>query len=77
MVIFSLKLIFFILTFLQKFRQIICNYICFALVIIDLKMVLKVFLGPINLFKAQIFYIHKAIKIDVIYNDKYFVFEIF
>ena len=40
-------------------------------------MVSKKFLDLIDLFKAQVFYIYKIIKIIIIYKNKYLVFVIF
>lgn len=77
MAILSLELIFFILTFIKKSQQNIYSYICFVLAIVDLKVILKKFLGLAIKPEARIFYIYKVTKIIVIYKDKHFVFIIF
>ena len=58
--IFSFELIFFIVAYLKKLWQSIHSCICFVLVIIDLKIVLKKLLGPADLLKAQVFCIYKT-----------------
>ena len=75
--ILSLKLIFLIFAFLQKLWQSICSCICFALALIDSKMVTKKLLGPTNLSGAQVLCIYKATKVVVVCKDKYFVFVAF
>ena len=45
--------------------------------IVNLEIVLREFLGPTDLFGAQTLCIHKAIKIVVIYQDKYFILTTF
>ena len=75
--ILSLKLIFFILTSLEKSQQSIYSYIYFALAIINLKIVLKELLSPADLSGAQIFYIYETIEVIVIYEDKNLIFVIF
>ena len=47
------------------------------MVIINLKVVLKEFLGLANLLKTQNFYIHKATKIFMICKNKYLILAIF
>ena len=40
-------------------------------------MIARKLLGPINLFVAQAFCIHKAMEVIVIYKDKNFIFATF
>ena len=47
------------------------------LLIINLKIVLREFLGPINLFKAQNFYVYKMTKVIIIYKDKNLILAAF
>ena len=68
--IFSLELIFLILASLEKSWQSIYSCICFALVIVNLEMILKEFLSPENLFGAQTLYIYETIKVIVVRKDK-------
>ena len=75
--ILSLKLMFFIFAFLEKPQQSIDKYIYFALVIVDLEMILRKLLGLADLFRAQTLYIYKAIKIVLICEDKHFIYAIF
>ena len=75
--IFSSELIFFILTSLQKPWQSICSYICFALAVVDLKMVSGELLGPADLSGAQTFCIHEATKVVVVCEDKHLVLATF
>ena len=75
--IFSLKLIFFILVSLQKPRQSICSCICFALAIINLKIVSEEFLGPVDLSGAQTLCIHEAMKVVVVCKNKQLILATF
>ena len=75
--ILSLELILLILAFLRKLLQSICSCICFALVVVNSKMIPKEFLGLGDLSGAQILYIHEVTKIVVIYEDKYLMLVIF
>ena len=75
--IFSLELIFFILASLQKPRQSIYNCICFALAVVDSKMVLEELLGTADLSRAQALCIHKATKIVVVCEDEHFMLATF
>ena len=75
--ILSLKLIFFILASLKKFWQSICSCICFALIIVDLEIVLRELLGLADLSAAQTLCIHKIIEVVVIRKDKNLMLAIF
>ena len=75
--ILSSELILFILASLQKPRQSICSCICFALAVVKSKMIMGELLGPVDLFGAQTFCIHKATKIVVVCEDKYLVLATF
>ena len=75
--ILSLKLILLILASLRKPEQSICNYICFALVVVNLKIVLEELLGLADLSGAHAFHIYKVTKVVVVCEDKHFVFAIF
>ena len=61
--------LFFLSILLKILKQGIGSSICFALIIIDFKMVLRKFLSSANLSGAQTFYIHKLPKVLMI--DKY------
>ena len=75
--ILSFELIFLILASLEKPQQSICSYICFALTIIDLEMVLRELLGLADLSKAQILLIHETTEIIMVYKDKNLMFVTF
>ena len=75
--IFSSELIFLILTFLRKSQQSICSCICFVLVVVNLKIVLRELLNPMDLSGACVFYIYKVTKVVMAYEDKYFMFAAF
>ena len=40
-------------------------------------MVLREFLSPMDLFKAQALYIHKTTKVVIVYKDKHFMLVAF
>ena len=75
--ILSLKLIFFILASLQKPRQSICSCICFALAVINSKMVSGELLGPADLSRAQTLRIHEATRVVIVCEDEHFVLATF
>ena len=75
--ILSSELIFLIRASLQKPQQSICNCICFALAVVNLKMILEELLGLADLSGAQTFCIHEATKVVVIYEDKHLVIATF
>ena len=59
--VFSLKLFPFILVSLKKIKQCICSSICFALIIINPKVIFGELLGSADLPGAQTLYIHEAV----------------
>ena len=75
--ILSSELILLILASLRKPRQSICSCICFALAVVDLKMVLGELLGPADLFGAQTLCIHEATKVVVVCEDEQLVLVTF
>ena len=75
--ILNMKLIFFILASLEESWQSVSSCICLALVIIDLKMVLREFLGAMDFLGAQTFCIHETTEIIVVCKDKNFMFAAF
>ena len=75
--ILSLELILLILASLRKPRQSICSCICFTLAVVDLKMVSRELLGPVDLSRAQTLCIHEATKVVVVYEDKHLVLATF
>ena len=68
--ILSLELILLILASLGKPRQSICSCICLFLAIVDSEMVLREFLGPADLFGAQIFCVHERTEVIVVRKDE-------
>ena len=75
--VLSPKLFFFILVSLKKTRQCICSPICFALTIIDPKMIPGELLGPTDLPGAQTLRIHEAAWVVVIDEHENFVLATF
>ena len=76
-VIFSLELILLILASLRKPQQSICSCICFALAVVDSKMVSGELLGPADLSGAQTLRTYEATKVVVVCEDKYLVLATF
>ena len=75
--ILSSELILLILASLRKPQQSICSCICFALAVVNLKMVSGELLGLADLSGAQTLCIHEATKVVVVCKDKHLVFAIF
>ena len=75
--ILSLNLFFFTIICVKKWSQYICSPIYIASIIINPKIILENLFGPTNLFKAQIFCIHKITKVFMIGEYKNFMFAIF
>ena len=75
--ILSSELILFILASLRKPQQSICSCICFALAVVDLKMVSGELLGPADLSGAQTLRIHEATKVVVVCEDEHLVLATF
>ena len=75
--ILSSELILLILASLRKPQQSIYSCICFALAIVNLKMVLGELLGPADLSGAQTLCIHEATKVVVVCEDEHLVFATF
>ena len=75
--ILSSELILLILASLRKSRQSICSCICFALAVVDSKMVSGELLGPADLSGAQTLRIDKATKVIVVCKDEYLVLATF
>ena len=71
--ILSSEFILLILAFLRKPRQSICSCICFALAIVDSKMVSGELLGPADLSGAQTLRIYEATKDVVVCKDEHLV----
>ncbi len=69
--------IFFDLAFLGEVRQGISRSISFSLIIIDLKVVLRKFLGLADLIKAQAFGIQELREVIMVSKDKDLIFTIF
>ena len=74
---FQLEAFFFTIITFNKTGQYICSLICFALIIIYLKIIAKKLLDPPNLIETTVFYVHKMTKFVVIGKHKNFVFAIF
>ena len=75
--ILILKYFFLGLTSMWEARQGISHNISFSLIIIDSKVVLREFLGPANLIRAQAFCIYELTGVVIVSKDKNFVFAAF
>lgn len=58
---------FFLNTLLRVSRKSISSFISFALIIIDPEIISGELLSPINLFRAQVFYIHKIVQVVMVH----------
>ena len=59
---------------LWKAKQNISHSISFSLTIIDSKVVSRELLGPADLIKAQVFYIHKLIEVVIVSKNEDLIF---
>lgn len=75
--IFSFQFVFFDLTFLEKTKQSIYNFISLVLRKINLIIVIKELLDSLNLFEAQTFCIDELIEVVIVYKYQNFVFVTF
>lgn len=65
------------LTSLEKRRQEVSGNISLSLTIINSKVVLQEFLGPINLPRTQAFCIHELFKVIIVSKNKKLIFAVF
>ena len=70
LIVLSSELFFFIKAPLQKEIQCVCYFICFILIIIDFKMVIKELLGSTDLKKSQVLCIHKLLEVIMVGKNK-------
>ena len=75
--VFSAKGVFFLNTLPRVLRQSVDSSVCLALAVIDLEVVARKFLSPIDLSKAQTFCIYELTKVVVVCKDKNLVFATF
>ena len=75
--ILGLKNLLFFYTLLKVLKQGISSSISLAPAIINLKIVLKKFLGAIKLFKTQTLYIYKFLKVVIAGKYKNFMLKAF
>ncbi len=75
--IFISKCFFLDLASLWEARQSISCSISFSLTIIDSEVVLRKFLGPADLTRAQAFCIHELTEVIIVSKDKDLVFAAF
>ena len=75
--IFGLKSFFFFYTLLKILGQSISSFISLALVIIDLKIVLRKFVGPTDLFGTPSLYVYELSKVVIVSKHKNFMLIIF
>lgn len=62
---------------LEKIKQGISCNISFFFTIIDMKVILKEFLGLADLTKTQVLYIHKLLEVFMISKDENLIFVVF
>ena len=62
---------------LKEAREDVCSSICFALTVVNLKMVTRKFLSPVDLSEAQTLYVYKTAKVIMIGQDKDLVLATF
>lgn len=62
---------------LWEARQGISSSICFALIVIDLEVILRELLGPADLSRAQALGIYETAKIFMISENEDFIFAVF
>lgn len=65
------------LAFLKKVRQSISHNIIFFLTIVDLKIVLREFLGLVDLIRAYTLYIYELREVIMVNRDEDLVFAAF
>lgn len=75
--VLGLKGLFFFRTLLRVSRQGVNGFICHALTIIDLKMVIREFWSLTNLSKAQTFRVYESIEVVVVGKYKDFILRPF
>lgn len=75
--VFGLEDFFFFCTLLRVLKLYINSFICLTLIIINLELISKKFLGLTDLFKAQTFNIHKPPKIVIVDEYKNFILRLF
>ena len=75
--VLSLKLFFVIQVSLKETRKCICSFIHFILTIINSKMITRELLGPVDLMRAQTFYIYELSEVIMVSENKDFVFVAF
>ena len=73
--IFGLESLFFFSTLLKISRQGVSNSICFALTVINLKVVTREFLSLADLSKAQTLYIYKLLGVIMVGKHKDFLLK--
>ena len=74
---FSARDVFFFSIPLGVLRQGINSSVSFALTIIDLKVVIKEFLGPVDLSEAQTLCVHKSLEVVMVGKNKNFMSRVF
>ena len=67
--VFGLEGLFLFYTLLRVSKQGIISFVCLTLIIVDLEVVIKEFLSPADLSRAQTHRVHELAKVFVI--DKY------
>ena len=75
--ILSLKDFFLVLAFLRKAQQGISSCVGLTLTVINPEVILREFLSPANLTRAQTLCVHKLSKVIMIGENKNFVFAVF
>ena len=75
--VFDAKSLFFFCTLLKVSKQGISSSVSLALMIIDLKVVIKELLGPADLSGAQTLYVHEPAEVVMVGKYKYLILRPF
>ena len=75
--VFGAEGLFFFCTLLRVLRQGISSFVNFALTIVDLKVIIREFLGPADLFGAQTLYVYKPAEVGVVSKYKHLMLKPF
>lgn len=71
--VFGSEFFFLILIPLRKTKKSICSSISYYLTIINLKIIMRKFLGPLDLLKTQVLHIYKLTEVIIVYEHQYFI----
>ena len=75
--VLSAKGFFFFCTLLKVLKQGISSSVSLALIIIDLEVVTREFLSPVDFFRAQTLYIYKPTEVVLVDKYEHFMLRLF